>query len=45
MEDHTTGERDVCPRRQTDRNDIRKMLFKSLRPLPLMHDWTFWYDR
>lgn len=28
-----------------DRRDIRNALFKSLRPLPLMHNWVFWYDR
>jgi len=28
-----------------ERSDIRKMLLKTLRPLPLMHNWTFWYDR
>jgi len=28
-----------------DRKDIRMALFKSLRILPLMHNWTFWYDK
>ena len=28
-----------------ERSDVRMMLLKSLRPLPLMHNWTFWYDR
>lgn len=28
-----------------NRNDIRMTLFKSLRILPLMHNWTFWYDK
>lgn len=28
-----------------ERSDIRMTLFKSLRPLPLMHNWVFWFDR
>jgi len=54
MDSSTVGER---PFREPDggvltvgedkkeRSDVRKMLLKTLRPLPLMHNWTFWYDR
>ena len=38
----------ICPPTReegNERSDIRKALLKSLRPLPLMHNWTFWYDR
>jgi hypothetical protein len=27
------------------RMDMRINLLRTLRPLPLMHNWTFWFDR
>jgi hypothetical protein len=29
----------------TERENAKKVLFNAIRPLPLKHNWTFWYDK
>lgn len=39
------GSENVVAGSLSERENAKKVMLNTIRPLPLKHNWTFWYDK
>ena len=42
---NAAGSEDVVAGSLKERENAKKVMLNTIRPLPLKHNWTFWYDK